>query len=143
MITTKNLIKQYTKKDSIKYENLFLPSTGVVLLTGENGIGKTTLLDIISLNDQNFKGEVFFDDVSIKKISSKKIQELKRNDILYIKQKNNLIDFLSKEENENLFDVYSKTKIKFTKSDILNSSEGEQMMVVLSSHLKPGKKSIS
>lgn len=127
MITTKNLIKQYTKKDSIKYENLHLPSTGVVLLTGENGTGKTTLLDIISLNDLNFKGDVFFDGLSIKKISSKKIQDIKRNHILYIKQKNNLMDFLSKEENENLFDVYSKSKIKHTKTDVRNCSEGEQM----------------
>ena len=139
MISTKNLIKQYSKIDSIKYENLCLPSTGVVLLTGENGTGKTTLLDIISLNDLNFKGEFFFDNLNVKKISSRTIQDLKKNHISYVKQKNNLIDFLSKEENENLFNVYAKSKIKHTKTDIRNCSEGEQMMIVLSSYLKPGK----
>lgn len=139
MISTKNLIKQYSKIDSIKYENLCLPSTGVVLLTGENGTGKTTLLDIISLNDSNFKGEFFFDNLNVKKISSRTIQDLKKNHISYVKQKNNLIDFLSKEENENLFNVYAKSKIKHTKTDIRNCSEGEQMMIVLSSYLKPGK----
>ncbi len=139
MISTKNLIKQYSKIDFIKYENLCLPSTGVVLLTGENGTGKTTLLDIISLNDLNFQGEFFFGNLNVKKLSSRRIQDLKKDHISYVKQKNNLIDFLSKEEDENLFDIYTKSKIKHTKADIRNCSEGEQMMIVLSSYLKPGK----
>ena len=139
MITTKNLIKQYSKIDSIKYENLCLPSTGVVLLTGENGTGKTTLLDIISLNDLDFKGEFFFGNLNVKKLSNRTIQDLKKNHISYIKQKNNLIDFLSREEDENLFDVYTKSKIEHTRTDSRNCSEGEQMMMVLSSYLKSGK----
>lgn len=139
MIIIKQLVKQYSKKDYIKYNNLILPSTGVVLLSGENGTGKTTLLDIISLNDFSYKGDVLFDGLNLKKISSKKIQAFKRQNISYVRQKNNLLDFLSKEESENLSDIFANKRVSHTKSDFRNLSEGEQMKLVLSSYLKPGK----
>ena len=54
----KNLTKKFDDKtiiDNLSYE---FPDHGVVAITGESGIGKTTLLRIISGLEKNYDGEV-------------------------------------------------------------------------------------
>ena len=54
----KNLTKMFDDKtiiDNLSYE---FPDHGVVAITGESGIGKTTLLRIISGLEKNYDGEV-------------------------------------------------------------------------------------
>lgn len=61
MITISNLTKKFD--DNIIFDNasFFLPSNGLFLLSGSNGIGKTTLLNILSLTDIDFQGKFLYD----------------------------------------------------------------------------------
>ena len=57
-IIIKNLTKKFDDKtviDNLSYE---FPDHGVIAITGESGIGKTTLLRIISGLENNYDGEV-------------------------------------------------------------------------------------
>lgn len=66
MIQFKNITKKY--KDVIIFENasFCLPSTGIVVLSGENGTGKTTLLNILTGYDNDYSGD--YDSVHVNEI---------------------------------------------------------------------------
>lgn len=125
----------------LKDLQLLLPSKGLIFLTGENGTGKTTLLNILTLNDNKFKGELLFDGIDVSSFTSRKKQLFKKNNISYIYQKNNLFDFLNTKENENFSRILNNKRIKNLKSKAINKlSEGEQALISLNRLLEPGKK---
>ena len=118
----KNINKSFSKYQVLKDINLTLPNKGIVLIEGENGSGKTTLLNIISLMDNSFEGD------------------LVNNNISYCFQKNNLISYLSSNQNENLDLILENKKIKSNKKIINNLSQGQQQLLALNYSLKEGKK---
>lgn len=141
MLEVINLFKKIKHHIILNKINFSLPSHGLVFLTGENGTGKTTLLNILTLNDNKFKGELLFDGVNINSLSNRKKQSFKRDNISYIYQKNNLFDFLNAKENENFTKILNNEKIKDLESKTINKlSEGEQALISLSRLLEPGKK---
>ncbi len=141
MLEVINLFKKIKQHIILNKINFSLPSHGLIFLTGENGTGKTTLLNILTLNDNKFKGELLFDGVNINSLSSRKKQSFKRDNISYVYQKNNLFDFLNTKENENFTKILNNEKIKDLKSKRINKlSEGEQALISLSRLLEPGKK---
>ena len=60
MLEIKKLSKRY---DDIIIDNLSIcfPSTGMIVIVGKSGCGKTTLLNILGGIDQEYDGEVLFD----------------------------------------------------------------------------------
>lgn len=66
MIQFKNITKKY--KDVIIFENasFCLPNTGIVVLSGENGTGKTALLNILTGYDNDYAGD--YDGVHVNEI---------------------------------------------------------------------------
>lgn len=141
MLEVINLFKKIKHHIILNKINFSLPSHGLIFLTGENGTGKTTLLNILTLNDNKFKGELLFDGVNINSLSSRKKQSFKRDNISYVYQKNNLFDFLNTKENENFTKILNNEKNKDLKSKRINKlSEGEQALISLSRLLVPGKK---
>lgn len=141
MLEIKNLFKKYKKYNILNNINLLFPSKGLVFLTGENGTGKTTLLNILTLNDNKFKGELLFDGIDVSSFTTRKKQLFKKNNISYIYQKNNLFDFLNTKENENFSRILNNERIKNLKSKAINKlSEGEQALISLNRLLEPGKK---
>lgn len=59
MIKLESLSKRFTFKEILSNCTFSFSSKGLYILTGDNGIGKTTLLNILSLNDSNYSGEIF------------------------------------------------------------------------------------
>lgn len=72
MLEIKNLTKEY---DDIVIDNLsvIFPSTGMVIIIGKSGCGKTTLLNIIGGIDLNYRGNIFIDNQNIREIDRKSV----------------------------------------------------------------------
>ena len=57
MIEINNLNKKFGENIIFDNTSFSLPSNGLFLLAGANGLGKTTLLYILVLTDTNFEGK--------------------------------------------------------------------------------------
>ncbi len=84
-IELKNINKKYN--DRIIFHNLSISilSNGLYVLTGPNGIGKTTLFNILSYDDTDFKGKIYLNN---KLIKPKEIPNYKEKIIGYSHQIN-------------------------------------------------------
>ena len=87
MLEIKNLTKRYDET-IIKNLNIILPSTGLIIIVGNSGCGKTTLLNLIGGIDQDYEGEILFDHQDIRKI-----KKYCRRHIGFIFQDFNLINY--------------------------------------------------
>ncbi len=134
MIEINNLKKSFGNYTLFTIDKLSLPSTGLILIKGENGCGKTTFFNMLSLIDNDYIGDILIDGKNYKNESDKIKSDFRRNNISYIFQKLNFISFLSIESNQNLFYELNddKTKNDITISDESNStpiyklSQGQQ-----------------
>lgn len=119
MIDIKNIFFSYNDEMIFDNASLTLPSKGVFLLKGANGSGKSTLLKIIKGELLVKKGNINIANINI----SKNIKNKKRildDNITYIDQQNNLIDFLNVKENASLNLIINKQKVtdlKYLKDD--------------------------
>lgn len=93
MLEIKKLSKRY---DDIIIDNLSIcfPSTGMIVIVGKSGCGKTTLLNILGGIDQEYDGEILFDQQNIKMIKN-----YCRKYVGFIFQNFNLINWLNAKEN--------------------------------------------
>ena len=57
-LTLKNINKAFGEKEVISNFSFDFPDKGIYAISGESGVGKTTLLRIISGIEKNFNGEV-------------------------------------------------------------------------------------
>lgn len=93
MIKIENLNVKFDNKTIFDNYNLVLPNNGFVLIRGKSGIGKTTLLNIIS---GGFKanGKISYNEVNIYD-NDNTLEEYRKSKVSYINQKNDLFDGLS------------------------------------------------
>jgi len=70
-----------------------------ITLMGPSGVGKSTLLNIIGLLDEDFEGEYIFDGNSIKQMKDRNRNALHKSEFGYIFQAYHLIDELTVYEN--------------------------------------------
>lgn len=79
MIKVTNLYKKYpTSKDYVlKNINLEFNNSGMFFIVGKSGSGKSTLINILSLLDSNFEGELSINDQNIKELSEEKRENLR------------------------------------------------------------------
>lgn len=100
MIKVKNLHKSYRRgKEIIPNLDLELGETGLTMIVGKSGCGKTTLLNIIGAMDLDFEGQVLVDDLDLQKASYKEIVDYRNFTSAFVFQKNSLFEFLTVEEN--------------------------------------------
>lgn len=100
MIEIKNLHKSYRKgKEIIPDLNLNLGETGLTMIVGKSGCGKTTLLNIIGAMDLDFQGQVIVDGIDLQEASYKQIVDYRNFTSAFVFQKNSLFEFLTVEEN--------------------------------------------
>lgn len=82
------------KINVLKNINLVLPNTGLVIIKGPSGVGKTTLLNIISGLKKPSKGYIKYNCEKIKNMT-----EFRRNHIFYAMQNDSLYNDFTLEEN--------------------------------------------
>lgn len=130
MIKAYRLNKMYKKRKIINSFNYKFKDKGLYIIKGESGKGKTTLLNILSKEDEKFEGSLGIE-----------------SSIFYLKDKDNLISCLSLKDNFYLFELANNKKMDniFDISHLLNKkvknlSLGEvqlvQVMLAINSDCK-------
>ncbi len=141
MLIIKKLTKKYENKTIFNKISLTFPNQGLYSIIGESGCGKSTLLNLIGCLDEEYEGEMFFDNHNYR-IEANNI----RKQIGIIYQNYNLLEDLSAKDNimislkiKGLVDdkIIEKTCEKLNLStDLLNKkvkvlSGGEKQRVAL------------
>ena len=109
-VKIKHLTKYYTREDPvISNLNLEFPATGLNIVVGKSGCGKTTLLNVIGSMDNDYIGTVNVGGKVLSKMSDKQLSKYKNFTIGYIFQKEDLFEELTVEENLKIvLDMQSK-----------------------------------
>lgn len=94
MIIIKKLTKKYENKTIFNKISLTFPNQGLYSIIGESGCGKSTLLNLIGCLDEEYEGEMFFDNHNYR-IEANNI----RKQIGIIYQNYNLLEDLSVKDN--------------------------------------------
>ena len=92
MIKIKKLSKSFGKREVFSSLNISFPDKGLIVIYGPSGCGKSTLLNMISGIDIDYKGDILIDDIDIKKLSIKKRDEFRLNNIGFVFQNFNLLN---------------------------------------------------
>lgn len=113
MIKLKNLKKAHNENKQTELVvlddcNIEIEKGDKIIITGENGVGKTTFLKILGLLDKNYSGEYFINGKDISNLSTTEIARLRNEVFGFFFQEYNLL------EDETTFDniviplIYSK-----------------------------------
>jgi ABC-type lipoprotein export system ATPase subunit len=105
----KNILKILKVKKSFEHKNgkvkifkdvsLEIKKGDLVALVGPSGSGKSTLLNMISLLDKADSGEIFFNDINLKKLNEDEKNQMRKKNISVIFQNNNLLNDFTALEN--------------------------------------------
>ena len=96
MINLNNVSKKFDNAAILKNVNLSVENSEFVIIKGESGRGKSTLLNIMSLLEPPTSGAISFNGKTVE--TKAMIRKLKKEDIAYIYQNYGLI------ENKTVFD---------------------------------------
>ena len=142
MIKLVNLRRSFQKRIVFDYFSYDFNDTGLYILTGDNGCGKTTLLYFLALIDDGFKGKYLFDKEDLNILTPKKKEEFRKKNISLLLPRGNLIDFLNVGENRSLFVDKEQKNFDHLESNrsIHGLSGGEEILLSLSNELSKSKK---
>lgn len=104
MIQAEGIIKSYLNGDGkeqvvVSIENIKVADGEELVLVGPSGVGKTTLLHMLSGLVRPTAGKIYHDTLSIYDLSERERDNWRANNVGYIFQKFNLIDSMTVEEN--------------------------------------------
>ncbi|WP_026288373.1 ABC transporter ATP-binding protein [Polaribacter irgensii] len=92
MIQTENLTYQYKKRGAIlSFPNIALEKGKNLLILGESGIGKTTLLHLLAGLLKPVTGNVFIDNTDLNALKSNKLDKFRGKNIGLVFQKKHAI----------------------------------------------------
>lgn len=99
MITVTNLAFSYSENSKFNFPDFTCSTSQVLLITGNSGVGKTTLLHLLGGLLESHLGEINFDGLNINQLSSKQKDTFRGKNIGIILQQNHFIESLSVLEN--------------------------------------------
>lgn len=137
-------IKEKKIADKVLYTEVNLKlNSGIYILKGDNGVGKTTLLNTLYKEDEDYLGNISINDIDIRDYQ---VEEYRNNVCTYITQNNNLfvelkikenLDLLVAKENEdklnelltilNFTEIYNKNN-KYKK---LSGGEKQKLKIII------------
>lgn len=121
IIQLRNIRKTYDGKTNVLDNlNLTVYKGEYLVIKGKSGSGKSTLLNIMGLLDKHTSGEYFFYDNEIKLKTTEKYDTLRGDNIGFIFQAYNLIEYYTVKDNILMPYLYSNRKIS---SELLNEVE--------------------
>ena len=159
ILKIENVKKFFNHKNGIveifKDISLDIKKGDLVALVGPSGSGKSTLLNIVSLLDKPDSGEIFFNNINLKKLNDDEKDDIRKKNISFIFQNNNLLnDFTAIENvvmpliirNENKKKSYLKARSLLNDFNLSNRcdhfpdelSGGEQQRVAIARALISG-----
>ncbi len=114
MIQLNHIHMKFKKKTVLSEIDFSFPETGFFVIYGKSGIGKTTLLNIITGLQKPTDGQVLYDDTDIYKLSFSERRVFLKEKIGYVFQKYNLVDELTVFDNLRLGNQCSSEEIAQT-----------------------------
>lgn len=140
MLQTKNLTFFYNKDTQFAFEELRCDASNVLLITGNSGKGKTTLLHLLAGLLRPKKGEITIDSTNINLLSEQKLDQFRGKNIGLILQQSHFIASLTVLENVVLASWLATGK-KATKKakQLLQELDLETQMHKLPSQLSIGQ----
>ncbi len=142
MIQVRNLSKSFLDKVVFSNVCLDLPDTGLFLLCGPNGCGKSTLIYILAGLDTDFIGQVIINGQDIKALDDKSRIKLRKENVGLLFSHGNLFSFLNVEDNVELDSKGNRNTIKkeLREKKPYVLSGGEEAMVSLINEFHKKKK---
>ncbi len=111
MIEVKNLCKRYgrgeTCVDAVKDISLKVKQGGFLAVMGASGSGKTTLMNILGCLDTQTKGDYFFNNTDVRRLSKEGKVHLRSKCIGFVFQSFYLLPALTAKQNIELPMIYS------------------------------------
>ncbi len=130
-IIVKELHYAYDDKQVLKDVNINIHNKDKVLIFGDSGTGKTTLVNLLTQNLSDYEGEILYDNQSLKEIDPKSFI----SNVGYVRQehfifddsiKNNII--LNKAFNEDKFIQVLKQSVLYDWIETLELKEGHELL---------------
>src|SRR5690606_35718061 len=122
MIKTKNVIFSYSAQQNFHFPDMECVEGQTILITGNSGTGKTTLLDLLGGLLQPESGEIFINNQSIQALTASKQDAFRGQSIGMISQKSFFIESLSVLDNVVLASwIAKKSKAKEKALSILDN----------------------
>lgn len=148
MLELKEISKSFGEKVIYDKANLSLPNFGLFLLEGENGVGKSTLLNIIDYNDTDFTGKLIFNKQEINKKNASKYRKfnvftLYQDTILFedLTIRQNLIKISPKKiSDDDIKNILEQVNLHNDLDQVVNSlsmGEKKRLMISFSFLFKP------
>ena len=99
MLKIRGIKKQYGDRVILNNLTLTLNDKGLYFIVGDSGVGKTTLLNVLGLLDDEFEGSIEYNGKLINPKEQNVVMDYHRDVISFVFQDYNLLNYLSVEEN--------------------------------------------
>jgi ABC-type lipoprotein export system ATPase subunit len=114
MITTQGLVHTFTSDQKIVFPDFSCAANEILLVLGTSGVGKTTLLHLLSGLLTIQKGSVSIDGVALNTLHGAQMDGFRGQNIGIIFQQNHFVDALSVIENITLAQSLASKKVEIS-----------------------------
>lgn len=87
-----NLKKQYSERVLFDNFNYVFNNSGLYILVGDSGCGKSTILNMLSTLDKEYEGKILYNNIDLKTINKQQSRDLRLHDFGFVFQSFNLLE---------------------------------------------------